>query len=192
MNPLIDIVNYCIRLAGPDAPTVLSIVEWEDIEKRLKAPQNHFRVTGLPLSPDMTDKVFSVSPDYFYQFGYLATDSVLNDTADQTGSLITADTVDYDAARFEFNTAQNGQFIYLFGTVYNPYYVAAELKETYPPLAEFDAPASLRNMNYSTSHNRETAATMLRRRGVWLNRPTGLWEQTRPASNYLNRYAVLT
>ena len=168
MQALVDLVE---QIVGDSTNTHFNAET--DVQRAL---DNHRTLmNGVPLRRDSTRKVFLPDSTRYWQVGYFDENAVLNTSQDQSGTLTTANTIDYMSARFTFTAAQdNTVILYIFGDAYNPGLAAADLLDRHPDPQDPSQLSQLRVMQWSASfagRNTKSKADRLREQWQWLNRP---------------------
>ena len=186
MQPLVDLVEQIIN----DSTNTHFNAEI-DVQRAL---DNHRTlINGVPLRRDVTRKVFLPDSSIYWKLGYFDENAVLNTAQDQSGTLKTANTIDYIAGRFTFTTADDANvFLYVFGDAYNPGLAAADLLDRHPNPEDPSQLSQLRALQYSITfagRNMKSKADRLRDEWRWVNRPMAGHLNETIVDPYERRYA---
>lgn len=186
MQSLVDLVEQMV-----DDSTNTHFNAETDVQRAL----DNYRtlMNGVPFRRDSTRKVFLPDSSVFWKIGYFDENAVLNTSQDQSGTLKTADTIDYLGARFDFNTADDTNvFLYIFGSAYNPGLAAAYLLDNHPNPEDPSQLSQLRVMQYSITfagRNNKSKADKLRDEWQWMNRRVAGHLNETIVDPYERRYA---
>lgn len=167
MQPLVNLVGQIV-----DDSTNTHFNAETDVQRALD--DHRTLINGVPLRRDVTRKVFLPDSSVYWKLAYFDENAVLNTSQDQSGTLKTADIIDYLAGRFTFTTADDSNvFLYIFGDAYNPGFAAAALLDRHPNPEDPSQLSQLRVMQYSITfagRNMKSKADKLRDEWRWVNR----------------------
>lgn len=169
-SQLVSLIQYVARQVRDTSFTYFSA---NDIEEALRNHETELR--GLPVRRDTTRKVFLPDSSVYHEIGFLSSDAVLNTAQDQTGTVKTANTINYFTPRFAFTTADDANvLLYIFGNAYHPWKAAADLIEVHPNPEDLTQLSRLRIMDFSATFANagggKSFAERLRARRPFLNR----------------------